>query len=96
MTCSDFKYSNHAVQQMFKRNISADEVEAVIITGEIIKSYPEDEPYPSYLVLGFPDLQPLHVVVSQNDVDKTCYIITAYRPTTELWSNDFKQKNKQQ
>ncbi len=28
MVCSTFEYSNHAVAQMFRRGISADEVEA--------------------------------------------------------------------
>lgn len=37
MKCSNFQYSNHAVLHMFKRSISADEVEEVITHGEMIK-----------------------------------------------------------
>lgn len=47
-------------------------------------------------MLGFPNLKPLHVVISQNGVDKTCYVITTYRPAANMWSNDFKQKLKEQ
>jgi hypothetical protein len=43
MTCSNYAYSNPAITQMFKRGISADEVEAAIINGEKIKDYPADE-----------------------------------------------------
>ncbi len=43
-------FSNHAIAQMFNRGISVDAVEDSIINGEKIKSYPDDIPYPSYLI----------------------------------------------
>ncbi|WP_349238287.1 DUF4258 domain-containing protein, partial [Methanoculleus sp. 7T] len=36
---------------MFERNVSTDDLFLVIRTGEIIESYPEDEPCPSLLML---------------------------------------------
>lgn len=66
MTCTNFAYSNHAIAQMFKRGISADEVEEGIKSGRKIKDYPGDKPYPSCLILYFAGEKPVHIVVSQD------------------------------
>lgn len=92
MTCSDYSYSNHAVVQMFKRGISADDIEEGIKKGEKIKYYPQDKPYPSCLVLSFVKQIPLHIVVSQDAISGICFIITAYIPDPAYWDSDFKNK----
>lgn len=88
------KYSGHAVSQMFKRQISKDDVRNVIDKGEIIKEYLDDTPYPSKLMLGFPKDRPLHVVLSHDAENETRYIITAYLPDPQLWTEDFKKKKR--
>lgn len=94
MDCATFEYSNHAVAQMFKRSISADDVEWVVDVGIVINSYPNDKPFPSHLILGFIDgARPLHVVVSQDAQSGTCYIVTAYEPDPNLWTSDFTKKH---
>ena len=84
-------FSGHATVQMFKRNILVEEVETVLTTGNIIKDYADDKPYPSFLILGFIKNRPMHIVAS-TDKDENCYIITAYEPDTNLWSKDFRTK----
>jgi Domain of unknown function (DUF4258) len=42
----------HAIQRMYQRSISEEEVRIVIKTGETIEDYSDDFPYPSRLVLG--------------------------------------------
>jgi hypothetical protein len=42
----------HAIQRKFQREISEENVRHVLATGEIIESYPDDSPYPSFLALG--------------------------------------------
>jgi hypothetical protein len=87
MDCSKFEYSNHAVAQMFRRQISPDEVELAIGEGEIVKEYPEDKPFPSFLKLFFSTrLRPIHVVVSQDVSTGICYIITATSQTQAFGS----------
>jgi hypothetical protein len=93
MECSKYEYSNHAIAQMFKRGISADEVEAAIENGENIKEYPQDTPFPSFLKLYFSNARPIHVVVSQDNSTGICFVITAYQPDPSLWNSDFKTKN---
>jgi len=93
MVCFKFEYSNHAVVQMFKRSISADEVEAAIEYGDTIKDYPQDTPFPSQLKLYFVrGVRPIHVVVSQDVATGTCFVITAYQPDTMIWQPDFRNK----
>lgn len=83
-------FSGHAVQRMFEKQISKDDVDAVIADGEIIAEYPEDKPFPSYLMLGFRNLRPLHVVLAVDEDSQTCHIITVYPPDSSLWNEDFK------
>jgi len=86
-------YSAHVVIQMFKRGISVQDIVHILNTGVIIRAYPEDKPYPSFLILGFRDRTPLHIVYAVNEVGENI-IITAYEPDSELWDNDYTIKKK--
>jgi hypothetical protein len=55
-------YRTHALQRMFERGVSVDEISEVIEHGEELRAYPDDYPYPSRLLVGFPQGRPLHVV----------------------------------
>lgn len=90
MDCKIVIFSNHAVQQMFFRRISREDVKAIIAYGEIIEEMPDDEPFPSYLILDFVGGQPVHVVLSQDVARQTCYVVTAYVPNLGLWNDDFR------
>ncbi|PSN18758.1 hypothetical protein C7271_10870 [filamentous cyanobacterium CCP5] len=83
-------FSGHAVKQMFQRRISRDEVKAAAAVGEAIAEYPEDRPYPSYLMLGIVNQRPIHVVVAKDAETQTAYVVTAYEPDLNLWQPDFK------
>lgn len=92
MKCEIVKFSGHAVAQMFQRRISKVQVRHVIEKGETIKEYPDDKPYPSKLLLGFSDRQPIHVVLAYDDENETCFVVTAYKPDPVLWDEDFRKK----
>lgn len=42
MVCSTIVFSDHAISQMFKRDILVEDVKQVISKGEVIKEYPND------------------------------------------------------
>ena len=84
-----FVYRVHAIERMFQRNISEEEVENVVRFGEAIETYPDDKPYASYLVLGHVDNRAVHVVYAKDEKD-TIIVITVYEPTLEKWHEDFK------
>ncbi len=92
MKCSSLRFSRHAMERMFHRQILPEAVAHVIEAGEIIKDYPDDIPYPSALVLGYWESEPIHVVVAQEVNSRRCYIVTAYRPDSKTWGNDYKTR----
>ena len=47
------------------------DVKAAIAYGEIIEEMPDDEPFPSCLILDFVGGQPVHVVLSQDVASQT-------------------------
>ena len=82
----------HAIQRMFLRSISAEDVRDVLETGEIILKYPEDQPYSSRLLLGWSGSQPIHLVVADNVDEQVIIVITVYRPDPGQWDTDFRRK----
>jgi len=90
MQCPQIIYREHALKRMFERSISVDAVEAVIENGDIIKEYPDDKPFASYLFLGYFENRPFHVLVSKNG--EMCFVITVYEPDPVIWQEDFKTK----
>lgn len=82
----------HAIQRMFQRGISEEDILRVLETGEVIQEYPEDQPYPSRLVLGSRGSQPMHVVVADNRDDHEIVVITVYEPDPAQWEPNFRRK----
>jgi hypothetical protein len=77
---------------MFKRDISTSDVRLIIEIGEIITVYLYDRPFPSYLILGYVDQRPIHLVVAKDDKVGRCIVITAYEPDMNIWQTGFKTK----
>jgi predicted neuraminidase len=84
-----FKYRVHAIQRIFERDISEEDVQKTVLEGRVIESYPDDMPYPSILALGYTQKGVLHVVYAKNKSDNTIIVITAYRPDPEKWNDDY-------
>ena len=82
----------HAVRRMLERGISEDEVGLIVEHGEVLEAYPDDEPYPSELLLGWVGARPLHVVVAHNIESQITFIITVYKPEMGEWEADFKRR----
>ena len=82
----------HAIQRMFERQISPEDVRSVVESGETIQEYPDDAPYPSRLVLGWKFQRPIHLVVADNEADNEKIIVTVYEPDPAQWTDDFKRR----
>ncbi|MDD6482165.1 MAG: DUF4258 domain-containing protein [Lachnospiraceae bacterium] len=77
--------------QTGERNITIEDVIKCITSGEIIKQYQNDKPFPSCLILGVSIKNKyMHVVVSMNE--SYIHLITAYYPDAEQWEADFKTR----
>jgi hypothetical protein len=94
MQCAEVLYSDHAVAQMFKRDIEIKDIRYTIDYGEEINRYPDDKPYPSYLLFGFVEKRPIHVVLARDEENERCIVITAYEPDNTIWDADFRTKKK--
>jgi len=81
----------HALRRMFERGVVETEVRAVLEQGEVIRDYPDDQPYPSRLFLGWCDGRPLHVVAAQATLGEWI-VITVYEPDPATWNPDFKTR----
>jgi len=77
---------------MFLRRISKNEVKAVVAYGEVIDERPDDQPFPSYLLLDFVGGKAIHVVFSYDESTDTGYIVTAYIPDRNIWQDDFRSR----
>ena len=79
-------FTDHAVRQMIKRNITDDEVRDAILSGEIIEEYPDDKYSPSCLVLGTTrNERPLHV---QCSALPRVRVVTVYQPNPDEWEDN--------
>lgn len=82
-------YTRHARQEMLGEEhgrIVESEVFEAIQEGEVIESYPDDEPYPSILILGKTRQgKAIHIVCAYSEQDELAIIITAYRPDPSRW-----------
>ena len=90
MDYQNLVFSRHAIQQMFFRQISKSDVETVIAYGEAIEQNPDDSPFPSYLLFDYVGSQPIHVVLSYDKSTATAYVVTAYIPDRNFWTDDFR------
>lgn len=83
--------TKHAKNRFIERNIKLDDIITGILSGEIIKQYEDDKPFPSCLILGTSTNDaPIHIVTSKGD--EYLYIITAYYPDESEWESDFKTR----
>ena len=80
----------HALKQMSRpeRMITTEDIRKVVLFGEIIEEYPEDQRGESCLIFHAKQDRVIHVVCAP----KTEYlaIVTAYLPAPNQWSSDFK------
>jgi len=84
----------HAVRQMFQRHVTIDDVRNALENGEELEAYPEDQPYPSRLVLGWAGSRPLHIVAAHDLADDETIVITVHEPDPFLWDASFRRRRR--
>jgi len=92
VSLEDLVFRVHAIQRMFERGISEADVRHALLTGKTIEAYPDDEPYPSRLVLAWRGSRPIHVVVADNAAEHEVIIITVYEPDLTRWQPGFERR----
>jgi len=92
LTATRLVYRIHALQRMFKRGISDEDVRHVLATGNTIESFPDDNPFASRLVVGWRGSQPIHVVMADNTAQQESIMITTYEPDPSEWEPGFEKR----
>lgn len=80
-----YEISLHADDERLAEHLTVAEIEAALMTCEILEEYPEDPRGSSCLALGFtPGGRPVHLVCGRNKRGHLVWI-TVYVPTTPKW-----------
>ena len=88
-------FKKHALTRMLERAIDSNDVVEALLNCEIIKKYEQDKPLSSYLILGYTEKKkPLHINLAIDAIDEMLWIITVYRPDKNLWTADYKRRQK--
>ncbi|HMD33183.1 MAG TPA: DUF4258 domain-containing protein [Candidatus Acidoferrales bacterium] len=85
-------FSVHALRRMSERRIAVEDVEGALSGGEVVEDYPDDQPYPSRLMLGWSGSRPIHVVIAENAPDNETVVVTAYEPEPGQWDASFRRR----
>jgi len=88
-----YRLTKHATIVRLERGITIAGIEQALLSGETIERYPDAQPYPSCLVLGWlTSGDPLHLVCSRGNVEPALRIVTMYEPENALWESDYKTR----
>ena len=82
----------HAIQRMFERRVSAENVRQVLQSGEMIEDYSDDMPDPGGLMSGKRGQRPIHVVMAENTKEDELVVITVYEPDPSQWKAGFRDR----
>lgn len=88
----EYDLSVHAHNERQEDQITVEEIEKVILKGDIIEQYPNDLRGESCLVSGIVSEKPLHVVCGMRG--KRLLVVTVYRPKLPVWI-DYKTRTKE-
>jgi len=86
------EWRKHVLQKLVERGVAQSAVLEVLTSGERIRDYAEDRPFPSALFLGYIGGKPLHAVVACDEANRRAFIITAYEPSLEVFDADYRTK----
>ena len=89
---SRIEWQRHALERMTEREIRRSDALNVILSGELVEEYPDDQPFPSALLLGWIGSRPLHVLAAFDAGSEHAFVITAYEPDLEHFEADFKTR----
>jgi hypothetical protein len=67
------------------------DIRQTVLKGEVIRTYPDEKPYPEYLFLGYPDgpNAPCYVVVASND---ETVIVTVHDHDPDVYEPDHRTR----
>lgn len=94
VAAGNFAVSRHAYDKLTKRGILPLDVISAMENAIVVEDYPDAGRGPSVLVLvDTPETGAVHAVWGiHHENAAVTVLVTAYRPTTDFWTNDFKTR----
>lgn len=92
MVITKLVFRIHALQRMVQRDISPDDIHMSLEHCVLVERYPDDNPYPSCLVLGWVEKRPIHIVIAENIESRETIVITVYEPDSDKWMPGFMRR----
>ena len=90
---NQFRLSKHATKRMDQREITLSDISGVVLSGEVVREYPDEKPYPEYLFVGYPrgSEDPCYVVVASND---ETVIVTVHDYDPDVYEPDHRTRRR--
>ena len=85
-------FTRHARKRILERGIRIDEVHDATDAPTVVEEYPDDEPYPSRLVMGWVGGRQLHLVLAGPTVAGDTIVVTLYEPDLGRWEPGFARR----
>ncbi|MES0490984.1 MAG: DUF4258 domain-containing protein [Leptospirales bacterium] len=83
----DYEISLHAEKERYEENILIKDIEECLNTLELLEDYPNDPRGHSFLILGYSDKRPIHIVCGISKA-LNIRIITVYLPLNPKWLDE--------
>jgi hypothetical protein len=89
-----YEFSKHAEREREADTISTFELEEALGNCEVIEDYPDDPRGPSFLVLGFSKVRPIHAVCTMRGDPDELLLITVYDPSKNplAWTKNYRKR----
>lgn len=89
-------FKRHTLLRMHQRSIIADEIKSVLSEPVLVENYPDDNPLPSALILGYTfHNRPIHAVIAMEEKEAPLvWLITVYEPSLDQWEKGFLKRRK--
>ncbi|MFH0924018.1 MAG: DUF4258 domain-containing protein [bacterium] len=90
----EIRISDHGYDELDEDNLFIKDILASVHNGIVLEDYPNDPKGSSVLVLQSDDKgNPIHVVwgIAKNTTSPAV-LVTAYRPDSKLWTDDFQRR----